>query len=193
MNKWILGTLLLGLTACSSKPVGLNYYFLHEPAQVVTDRSEDITNQPTIYLRSLITPEYLKQRNLSLQLSNSELHFAPKHVWAEPFDNDFSMALAESLSQKHKMRLRVQSKWTNTAQPEYILDIQLVDFIPTYNGKIVLRGKYRLEAEGIALQIVRFNFGLPLNTDGFAFSVAQMRKLIDDLANDIVVRVETSR
>lgn len=193
MNKWILGTLLLGLTACSSKPVGLNYYLLHEPVHAITDRTEDITNQPTIYLRSLTTPEYLKQRNLSLQLSDSELHFAPKHVWAEPFDNDFSMALAQSLSQKHQMRLRVQSKWTNPAQSEYILDIQLVDFIPTYDGNIVLWGKFRLEADGIAPKIVRFNYRLPLNTDGFAFSVIQMRKLIDDLANDIVVRIETNK
>ena len=193
MKKWIAGIAVLWLAGCSSKPIGLNYYMLHEPTVVAAESSTDISNQPTIFLRTLSAPDYLQQRNLSLQLSDSEIHFAPKHVWAEPFDRDFTMTLSESLSVKHKIRLRVQSKWTNPAQPEYILDIQLDDFIPTYNGRLILKGKYRLEKDGAPPQFVRFNYWLPLNKDGFAFSVAQMRLLINELTNDVVTRVETSK
>jgi uncharacterized lipoprotein YmbA len=193
MKKWIAGIAVLWLAGCSTKPIGLNYYMLHQPTLVAAESSTDISNQPTIFLRSLSAPDYLKQRNLSLQLSDSEIHFAPKHVWAEPFDRDFKMAFSESLSVKHKMRLRVQSKWTNPAQPEYILDIQLDDFIPTYDGRLVLKGKYRLEKDGVSPQIVQFNYWLPLNKDGFAFSVAQMRLLVDELTNDVVTRVEAGR
>ena len=78
-------------------------------------------------------------------------------------------------------------KWTNPAQPEYILDIQLDDFIPTYDGRLVLKGKFRLETDGAPPQIVRFNYWLPLNKDGFAFSVSQMRLLIDKFTNDVDV------
>tara|TARA_B100000749_G_C18368033_1_gene440466 strand:- start:274 stop:855 length:582 start_codon:yes stop_codon:yes gene_type:complete len=193
MKKWIAGIAVLWLAGCSTKPIGLNYYMLHQPTLVAAESSTDISNQPTIFLRSLSAPDYLKQRNLSLQLSDSEIHFAPKHVWAEPFDRDFKMAFSESLSVKHKMRLRVQSKWTNPAQPEYILDIQLDDFIPTYDGRLVLKGKFRLETDGAPPQIVRFNYWLPLNKDGFAFSVSQMRSLIDKFTNDVVIRVEAGR
>ncbi|MBR9793386.1 MAG: hypothetical protein GYB58_16720 [Gammaproteobacteria bacterium] len=193
MKKWIAGFTVLWLAGCSSKPIGLNYYMLHEPTLVAAESSIDITNQPTIFLRTLSAPDYLKQRNLSLQLSDSEIHFAPKHVWAEPFDRDFKMALSESLSADHKMRLRMQSKWTNPAQPEYILDIQLDDFIPTYDGRLVLKGKFRLEKDGMATQIIQFNYLLPLNKDGFAYSVSQMRKLIEELTNDVVTRVEAGR
>ena len=110
MKKWIAGIAVLWLAGCSTKPIGLNYYMLHQPTLVAAQSSTDISNQPTIFLRSLSAPEYLKQRNLSLQLSDSEIHFAPKHVWAEPFDRDFKMAFSESLSVKHKMRLRVQNQ-----------------------------------------------------------------------------------
>ncbi len=193
MKKWIAGIAVLWLAGCSSKPIGLNYYMLHEPTLVAAESSTDITNQPTIFLRTLSAPDYLQQRNLSLQLSDSEIHFAPKHVWAEPFDRDFKMALSESLSVDHKMRLRMQSKWTNPAQPEYILDIQLDDFIPTYDGRLVLKGKFRLEKDGMAPQIIQFNYLKPLNKDGFAYSVSQMRLLIDKLTNDVVTRVEAVR
>lgn len=193
MKKWIAGIAVLWLAGCSSKPIGLNYYLLHKPTQVMAQSSADISDQPSLFLRSLTAPDYLKQRNLSLQLSDSEIHFAPKHVWAEPFDRDFKMALSESLSANHQMRLRVQSKWTNPAQPEYILDIQLDDFIPTFDGRLVLKGKFRLATDGAEPQIVQFNYGLPLNKDGFAFSVSQMRLLIDELTNDVVTRVETNR
>ena len=193
MNKWIAGIAVLWLAGCSSKPIGLNYYLLHEPTLTTDAPSTDISDQPTLFLRSLSTPDYLRQRNLSLQLSDSEIRFAPKHVWAEPFDRDFKMAISESLSVNHKMRLRVQSRWTNPAQPEYILDIQLDDFIPTYHGKLILKGKFRLESDGSLPQIVQFNYWLPLNKDGFAFSVSQMRLLVDELTNDVVTRVEASR
>lgn len=190
MKKWITGAAVLFLAACSNKPIGLNYYLLHEPTLMMSESTADISQQPTIILRSLSIPDYLKQRNLSLQLSESEMHFSSKHVWAEPFGQDFSVALSESLSAKHKMRLQRQSKWTNDVQPEYILDIQLDDFIPTYDGKLVLKGKFRLEREGAAPQIVKFNYWLPLSQDGFAFSVSQMRLLIDKFTNDIVARIE---
>lgn len=193
MKKWIAGFAVLWLAGCSSQPISLNYYMLHEPTLVAAESSTDITNQPTIFLRTLSAPDYLKQRNLSLQLSDSEIHFAPKHVWAEPFDRDFKMALSESLSVDHRMRLRMQSKWTNPAQPEYILDIQLDDFIPTYDGRLVLKGKFRLEKDGMAPQIIQFNYLKPLNKDGFAYSVSQMRLLIDKLTNDVVTRVEAVR
>ena len=193
MNKIILSILLLGLSACSSSPTSLNYYLLHEPGQIVANVATDISNHPTVYLRSLTTPDYLKQRNLSMQINDSELHFAPRHVWAEPFANDFKMALGEALSENHKLRLRAESKWTNPTQPEYILDIQLSDFIPTHHGNIILRGQYRLELDGATPLIVRFNFEQSLHEDGFTYAVMQMRELISKLANDIVVRVEANR
>ncbi|NVK57989.1 MAG: membrane integrity-associated transporter subunit PqiC [Alteromonadaceae bacterium] len=191
MNKWIISAgVVLMLAACSSKPTNVNYYLLHQPASDSKQGSLDISALPAIHLRSLATPDYLKQRNLSLQTSNSELHFAPQHVWAEDFSNGFAMALSDTLVKTHKIRLHTQTQWTTPGQKEYILDIQLDDFIPTYDKKLVLKGTYRLELSNLSPQIVKFSFELPLNDDGFASSVSQMRELIDLLANDVVSRVE---
>ncbi len=191
MNKWIISTVVLGLTACSSQPTNVNYYVLHQPDSALQQESTDISALPSMYLRSLSTPDYLKQRNLSLQTSASELHFAPQHVWAEDFSNAFAMALSDTLVISHEIRLHTQSQWTTPGQKEYILDIQLDDFIPTYDKSLVLKGTYRLEVTNQPPQIVKFNFKLPLNQDGFAGSVTQMRELIDLLANDVVSRVES--
>ncbi len=190
MNKWLIIAVALTLTACSSQPTNVNYYLLHQPASEASKESEDISTLPALYLRSLSTPDYLKQRNLSLQTSINELHFSPQHVWAEDFTSDFAMALSDTFVKSHKIRLYVQSQWTTTSQKEYILDIQIDDFIPTYNSKVVLKGTYRLEISHLQPQIVKFSFRMPLHQDGFAHSVSQMRELVDLLAKDVVSRIE---
>ncbi|MDC8831785.1 PqiC family protein [Alteromonas gilva] len=193
MNKWMFSIVVLTLAACSSQPTNVNYYLLHQPASATMRESMDISALPAIYLRSLSTPDYLKQRNLSLQTSASELHFAPQHVWAEDFSNAFVMALRDTLANAHKIRLYSQSQWSNSNPKEYFLDIQLDDFIPTYDNNVVLTGTYRLEMSHLPPQIVQFSFKLPLDQDGFASSVAQMRELIDLLAHDVVSRVESTK
>ncbi|GGF81863.1 PqiC family protein [Alteromonas lipolytica] len=193
MRNWLLVLLLGALSACSSKPISLNYYLLHDPGQSLSQPSRDISAQPTVFLRTLTVPTYLKQRNLSLQLSASQLHFAPDHLWAEPFDNDLTMAFGEALSLQHSVRLRAQSQWTNPAQTEYILDIQIDDFITTYLGDLVLKGTFRLQApDSQAPQLIQFNYQLPLESDGFAQAVAQMRILVNQLAKDVVAKLEAN-
>ena len=49
MKKWIAGIAVLWLAGCSTKPIGLNYYMLHQPTLVAAQSSTDISNQPTIF------------------------------------------------------------------------------------------------------------------------------------------------
>ena len=115
------------LAGCSSRPVSMNYYLLHEPVQ--PSETQDITTWPSIELRSLSIPEYLKQRSLIVQLSPSELHFSPQHVWSEPVEQGVVQSLKDNLATSHKFRLQTQRLWTNSAQSGYILDISIDDFI----------------------------------------------------------------
>lgn len=189
MTKTALSLLMaMAIAGCSSKPVTMNYYLLHETAQ--TAEIQDITNWPVIELRSLTLPDYLKQQSLIVQLSSSELHFSPQHLWSEPFEQGFAQALKDNLANTHKIRLHTQSVWTNATQSGYILDISIEDFIPSHNGMVILRGTYRLGRSPQSGKIVEFAFNSPLNKDGFAHSVEQMRELVTKLANQIVTGIE---
>lgn len=176
------------LAGCSSRPVSMNYYLLYEPVQM--SETQDITTWPSIELRSLSIPEYLKQRSLIVQLSPSELHFSPQHVWSEPVEQGVVQSLKDNLATNHKFRLQTQRLWTNSAQSGYILDISIDDFIPAYNGMVILRGTYRLGQSQQPGKIIEFAFQTPLEKDGFAHTVEKMRELVAKLANQIVTGIE---
>lgn len=191
MNKQLLMIPLLMLSACSSKPISMNYYILHHPGQSSTQTITDYSAYKTIWLRTLESPDYLKQRSLSIQTSPSEIKFATQHVWAEPLPGDFATALSETLFHQHNVSLKVQSKWTNTQDAEYILDIRLTDFIPTYDGNVMLKGSYQMVRSGSEPKLIKFSYQLPLSQNGFSHSVIKMRELINLLASEIVSNVET--
>lgn len=190
MSRVLIGIALLMLSACSSKPISLNYYMLHDPGQLAQQTTTDFSQYTTVWLRSLDTPDYLKQRNLSIQTSPSEIKYSTQNAWAETFPGDFASALSDSLFINHKLNLGTQSRWTNGQDADYILDIRLADFIPTFNGTVVLKGSYRLEQSGSSPIFVNFNYQLPLQQDGFSHSVAQMRLLINQFAREVVNSIE---
>ena len=72
----------------------------------------------------------------------------------------------------------------------YILDISIDDFIPAYNGMVILRGTYRLGQSQQPGKIIEFAFQAPLEKDGFAHTVEKMRELVAKLANQIVTGIE---
>lgn len=193
MNRVFIGIALLLLSACSSKPISMNYYMLHDPGQLSQQAATDISQYSKVWLRSLDTPDYLKQRNLSIQVNPSEIKYATQHAWAESFPGDFVSALTDSLFINHKINLSPQSRWTNGQDAEYILDIRLADFIATYNGTVVLKGSYRMERSGSAPVLVNFNYQLPLDQDGFSHSVEQMRALINQFASEVVSNIESDQ
>lgn len=181
------------LSACSSKPISMNYYMLHDPGQLTQQTTTNFSQYTTVWLRSLETPDYLKQRNLSIQTSPSEIQYSTQHAWAESFPGDFASALSDSLFLHHKLNLSTQSRWTNGLDGDYILDIRLTDFIPTFQGTVVLKGSYRLEQNGSPPVLVNFNYHLPLQQDGFSHSVAQMRELLNQFASEVVTSIETQK
>lgn len=187
MNRLIFIVLLpVIITACSSKPIVLTHYLLHQPMPESTPVNADIYSRTPILLRSITTPDYLKHRNLSIQTSNNTLHFASQHVWAEPFANSFVFALTSELTEHHNLHLERNEAWITNPQNTAILDIRLQDFIPTYNGNVIATGDFRLElGQGGEVLMRRFHFSLPIEQDGFSHSVATMRKLISQLANEI--------
>lgn len=190
MTKSALSIFLaLVMTGCSSKPVSMSYYLLHEPLQTTT--TQDITAWPVLELRSLSTPDYLKQRSLIVQLSTSELHFSPQHVWSEPVEQGFVQSLKDTMAVSHKVRLQTQSLWTSDVKSGYILDISIEDFIPSHNGMVILRGTYRLGQSQQPGRIVEFAFQTPLEKDGFAHTVEKMRELVAMLANQVVTGIES--
>ena len=168
------------LSGCSSAPASLTYYVLHSPQATTEDQPEAAAR---VYIEQLSLPEYLKQRSLAMQTGPATVYFSPRHVWAEPLDKSLRQALTASL-QRHGVAVLPVAVYS----PQYPvsgLHIKIDDFIPAFDGNVLIKGQYWKEDENTRPQIHQFDFRRPMQGDGFEEAVATMRLLVDDLASAI--------
>lgn len=133
-------------------------------------------------------PEYLKQPNLVLQLSKHELSYAYYHTWAESLDD----AIQKSLNQDLKALVKEQDKnlteAKTTPSKRVNLTLNIDHFYATINSEVLLAGSYTFvntqQTQALSPQY-NFTFKANIEADGYPHSVAKMRGLIQELAQDI--------
>lgn len=180
-SKWI-ALLAIVLVGCTSKPTLLNYYTLHDP-QAQTKTAPLSHEVKTIHMSRVKLPDYLKQRNLAFLLTDTQLHFAPQHVWAEPLYDGVYQSLAKSLMRDYRIYATTNMKYEMSSSTQE-LRIQIDDFIASYDGQVVLSGQYWVE-QGDKNEVFLFYFALPLEQDGYPHTVRKMREALTLLAADV--------
>lgn len=172
---------LLLLTACTSSPNPLNYYVLHSPQSMTTPR--DHGPESYIKIDTIRLPGYLQRPNLCMQTSEVEVHFAPQHVWANAFHEDFRQALSQQLYSQHN--IVVDTNTGDYAQRSSVsVAIEIYDFLPTYDGKVLLSGHFSVTTK-VGVKNKQFMLESKLEKNGFAQSVKQMRQLIAELSDEL--------
>lgn len=172
--------LALFVFGCASSNSSLHYYLLHNTSQAKPN--VDLKERTMVVLHKITLPDYLKQRGLVFQMSETNLHIATAHLWAEPLDEGITKSLSNALRLKD-VALILHGSANRPAQPTLTLVID--DFIPTWEGDVVLSGSYTLLQASNSIIAKEFYYTIPLEGDGFSMSVQAMRKAIGDLANDI--------
>jgi len=177
--------LVLVLAGCASSGGTLQYYLLHATSPAHVEQKQ--ASNRDVSLTSISLPNYLKQRGLVFQTSDTNLHIATDHLWAEPLDEGITKALTNALSPYHVSIVadRAEMKTDMNA-----LSLHIDDFIATWEGDIILRGQFHIvNALNNTQHKHDFYYVLPLHEDGFAGSVKVMRKAIDQLAQDIAKNI----
>ncbi|MCW8107867.1 PqiC family protein [Alteromonas ponticola] len=187
---WIIA-LVLVLAGCASQSINLNYYLLHSPHG---DNKAEQQPVSQLSLQKLVLPEYLKQRSLVMQTSATTLHFSPHHVWAEPVQSGMLKALENDLWQQHQI-LSVPAGLAQHNNDLSRADVAIVvdDFLPTYEGQAILRGKYWVMYPDQRKTMHIFTLQLNLSEDGFEHAVLQMQELVRKLSEHIASTLNTER
>jgi len=186
--KWQVSSLIcacmLLLSGCSSSSTSLNYYLLHSTAYSASVQKSD--SPVSLTIDKLVIPEYLKQRGLVYQISETNIHISTKHLWAEPLDEGIFKVLRSELSQRN-IKLMKQTDYARGTLPNAKARISLVinDFISTYNGDVVFSGEYVVTSGEVSLGHRPFVFNAPLQNDGFDASVKAMRSALTQLSEQI--------
>ncbi len=185
-NILLTSILITLLSACtSSREYKVTYYLLTpysaqaEPFEVLHQQVE-ASKKIALYLQDVRLPQYLKQMQLVMLKSDNQLHFSRYHLWAENIEQSIRKSLKQALTQVVWLN---QSMNIETSNPVNLV-IEIDDFYPTIQGKVVLTGRYWLQNSDLNKQ-VNFTFVEPLQQDGFAASVKQMHALLELLAIDI--------
>lgn len=180
----LLCAAVLSLAGCSSQSPGLQYYLLHSPAQSLEQHDDAIDAT----FDQLLLPEYLKQRSLAIQTGPTTLHFSPRHVWAEPVANSFVQTLTTALTSEG-INI-IPSARRAMAEGPATISVQIDDMISTWQGDVILKGRFWVDtAEGVGVS-QHFDYRMPLQQDGFSHAVESMRSLISRLSADIAAHVK---
>jgi uncharacterized lipoprotein YmbA len=170
--------------ACSSNtPNKTQYYLLNSPtsSSTVITQNDKIQN---VVITLLELPDYLKQPNLVLQLSEHQLHYSHFHMWAEPLQNSFTQALRQDLNNVDSRFHYIVTPATNQ---ETVVVVNITAFHPTHQSQAILTGTYWLQDKGLKSLAKEhdFNLTVALNKNGYEHAVEQMRKVITELAQKI--------
>ncbi len=178
------------LAACSSNVlVKTQYYLLNNPT--LSDNSQfENENSPVISITLSAFPDYLKQANLVLQLSDHQLHYSDFHFWAEPLQSSFAQALIDDAN---NLDSRFQYVASTAISPESPLPavmeivVSISAFHATHQAQAILSGRYWLKDKALATNLKANNFAVTvdLKEDGYPHAVEQMRKAITQLAEQV--------
>jgi uncharacterized lipoprotein YmbA len=171
----------LVLFGCNSQPTPTShYYMLNQQLDI-----ESITAISPISKIQLNLPEYLKQPNLILQLSEHELSYAYYHMWAENLDE----AIAKSLQLDLKALAKADDIKTRAS-----LLLNIDHFYATIDSKVVLAGSYTLvntQQTSALSPAYSFAFKTKIDANGYPNSVTKMRSLVQTLAQNIYQNYQT--
>lgn len=195
--------LIVVIVGCSTKSApNSHYYLLNSPtlnAETLRQTSTNIATAaksskhhlPVITLTVLELPDYLKQPNLVLQLSDHQLHYANFHQWAEPLQTSITQALNQDINRYDSRFRYVTPPSHSKVSAALIIDINA--FHATHQSQVILTGKYWLKNKNIPLKLddKSFTFSINLSDNGYAHAVTQMRNAITLLAKQITSDIAT--
>lgn len=183
MKYILLSLLITGLSACSSKPVDMNYYLL-SPAQAVMPNSQANKTQQ-VKVNRIVLADYLKQSSIVMQINDNQMYFSRQNLWAESLENAISNALLSELNQSSTTQFN-SHQISDNKTISAVLTLHIEHFHATDKSTVLSSGRYWLFEPNSQQTIEKpFYFSLPLEHDGFPHAISQQRLLLNLLAKDI--------
>ncbi len=170
------------LVACATtQKKALQYYLLSSnEVESINKNMQQVEQIPItntyLYIENIQLPNYLQQPQLVLFKAPNQLHFSRYHLWAESVEKSINKTLKQQLSSVIWL-----TKVNNKAVS---LTLEIDNFYPTQEGKVILTGRYWLKSSN-QIQQINFAYHNALEQDGFANATVQLHSLLVKLASDI--------
>jgi uncharacterized lipoprotein YmbA len=165
----------------NTAPQPESYYYILDDTQQNAPQNEILARTTTqVRVLPVRVPDYLRQPNLVLKLSNHQIKIANYHFWAEDLSQSIQRVLVNELNNKG-----TSVNYTQRCISCDELAIVLDHFYPTEQGEVVLSGTYEITSKAQTTVTKRFSLTQSLTEGGYDEAVASMRALLTDLAGQI--------
>ena len=179
------------IVGCSSASTALTYYVLHPVDEPLAKPSKEYAY---LKLDRFVMPEYLKQRGLVYQTSETNVHISTTHLWAEPLDVGLKKSLKKAIS-NYGVYL-VDDEQYHASKTIHVA-LHITDFISRFDGEVLLSGEFVVlgsasPPDHIANSIIPFDIRVALKHDGFSASIEAMRESLTQLASQITDNIKVT-
>lgn len=140
----LLTAMLLMLSGClsnNSKPA--SFYVLNadiSQAPVNIDKSK----APAVEIAALEIPPYLDRKQIVIRYSENRLHFSEQNRWGGKLRKNLSRVLVKNLSHLLQSSRIAAIPHSLPINPQYQLEVSLLQFERNPDGRIVLSAQWRL-------------------------------------------------
>lgn len=176
------------LTACFSGPVtDTSYYLLENQAGQFMGEMQPVPER-VIVLQLHELSDYLSQPYLVMQTGAHRLQYARLHMWAEPLSDGISKALLSDLNGGQSTARFIRRGQGALPSGSQVLTVEVERFHVDAESQVILTGQYWLAGEAVQPFFLRRR----LKDDGFPHSVATMRALLGELADQALSSLDLS-
>ncbi|SFM33160.1 PqiC family protein [Marinobacter zhejiangensis] len=157
----------LMLTGCSQAPV------IPPPGYLLPGATAVGVHPLTVEVR---LAGYLDQGGIVYQLSNSELHIARQHRWAEPLGRQLERALHAALSEQ-----------ALSGENRLVVSLSQFQGVQVDSGDLaIIQGVWQFSEAGKTSQQGKIDWQAPVPADGYAALVETLDQGWQDTARNIV-------
>jgi uncharacterized protein len=185
---------LLLLCGCASKPP--NYYVLHS-LQSAAPGVEMATaeNDLTIGVGPINIPEYLDRPQMATRSTPDSLQFAEFDKWAEPLQKNLTRVLAENLAILLSTDRVGVFPWTNSAQVQYQVTVDITQLERVPEGKVILAARWNVLGDhGDNMLLVKSSrISVPVASAGYEGIASAESRAVEALSREIALAITSLR
>ncbi len=185
---------LLLLCGCASKSP--NYYILHSLQSEASNEKMAIADTDlTIGVGPVKIPEYLDRSQMATRSTPSSLQFAEFDKWAEPLEKNLTRVLAENLAILLSTDRVGVYPWTNNAQVQYQVTVDITQFERMPEGKVILAARWNILGDhgDNTLVIKSSRFSIPIKSEGYEATASAESRAVEELSREIALAVKSLR
>lgn len=171
----VASTLLFGCSLNQPTPAMTHHLLDHQQQEL----SQALPESRIAISRVKLT-DYLLQPNLVMRLANNQLNLANYHHWAEPLDKAVQRIVINNLNQKDN-----QYGFVNRCGDCPQVNIVVEHFYPNEQGQVMLSGYFTVSKDKQQDKVEYFSFTDEQISAGYGASVVLMRRLLDQLSEQI--------